>query len=64
MEGQTLEACIAERVRMNLSQTAKGTFQMECTVESGSVERSTEMLAQGIRAMKGVAADEHLMLAG
>ena len=48
------ESCYTEgeRVRMNLSENAKGLYQIEVTVESNSVERSQEMLLQAVRAAK------------
>ena len=48
------ESCYTEgeRVRMNLSENAKGFYQIEVTVESNSVERSQEMLLQAVRAAK------------
>jgi len=41
-----------ERVRMNLSENAKGCYQIDVTVESNSVERSQEMLLASIKAAK------------
>jgi len=46
-----------ERVRMNLSENAKGFYQIEVTVESNSVKRSQEMLLQAIREMKQTLAE-------
>ena len=51
------------RVRMNLSQNSKGMFQMECSVESETVEKSKDMLKEAITAMKEVVASEGLKLA-
>ena len=51
------------RVRMNLSQNSKGMFQMECSVESETVEKSKDMLKEAIMAMKEVIASEGLKLA-
>lgn len=37
-----------ERVRINLSQTAKNLFQFDITAESGCVERSGELMRAAI----------------
>lgn len=52
-----------ERVRMNLSQSAKGSFQIDVTVESGSVERSKELLEEAVRQCRKVVLDNGFTLA-
>lgn len=59
---EELKEFVCERVRMNLSQTAKGAFQIDVTAESGSVERSAELLRQGIAAARSAARDEGFAL--
>lgn len=58
--GHTLEQ---ERVRMNLSQSAKGSFQIDVTVESGSVERSRELLEEAVKQCRKVVLDNGFTLA-
>jgi hypothetical protein len=52
-----------ERVRMNLSQSAKGSFQIDVTVESGTVERSTELLTEAVKNCRKVVLDNGFTLA-
>ena len=52
-----------ERVRMNLSQSAKGSFQIDVTVESDSVERSKELLEEAVRQCRKVVLDNGFTLA-
>lgn len=43
-----------KRVRINLSQTAKGLVQFDITAESESVEESKKMLAEAVDAARAV----------
>lgn len=52
-----------ERVRMNLSQSAKGSFQIDVTVESDTVERSKELLEEAVRQCRKVVLDNGFTLA-
>lgn len=52
------------RVRMNLEQNSKGTFQMDVTVESSSVEESKAKMAEAIDALKDVCKQKGLLLVG
>lgn len=57
--------CFTEpRVRMNLTQSAKGAFQLDVTVETSSVEESKMKLAEAIDAVKEVCTQKGLVLAG
>ena len=48
------------RVRMKLSETAKGLIQWEVTAEFDSVEQTTEELNKAIKAVKKVIIDNGL----
>lgn len=56
-------ALTQERVRMNLSQSAKGAFQIDVTVESDSVARSKELLEEAVRQCRKVVLDNGFTLA-
>ena len=50
------------RTRMNLSQGAKGTWQIDVTAEYPTPEETAKQLAIAIDAVKQVAADKQLPL--
>lgn len=52
------------RVRMKLSETAKGLIQWEVTAEFDSVEQSAEELSKAIKAVKQVIKDNGLTEVG
>lgn len=52
------------RVRMKLSETAKGLIQWEVTSEFDSVEQSAEELSKAIKAVKQVIKDNGLTEVG
>ena len=56
------ETLSRDRVRMNLSQSAKGMFQVDVTCEFGSVEESKTQLDASIKAIYQVAADNGLKI--
>lgn len=52
------------RVRMKLTETAKGLIQWEVTSEFDSVEQSAEELSKAIKAVKQVIKDNGLVEVG
>lgn len=52
------------RVRMNLSETAKGLVQWDVTAEFDSVEQTAEELNKAIKAVKKVIVDNGLTEVG
>ena len=52
-----------ERVRMNLSQSAKGSFQSDVTGESDSGVRSKELLEEAVKQCRKVVLDNGFTLA-
>lgn len=53
-----------DRIKMNLSQNSKGQFQIDCTVESTTVEGSAKLLGEAIDSMKAVAREKGLVIVG
>lgn len=52
------------RVRLNLSQTAKGQFQIDCTVEFGSVEDCGEAMRRALDEAETILKERGLVKAG
>jgi hypothetical protein len=52
----------SKRVRMNLSQTAKGTWQADITAEFPTPEEAEENLRKAIESVRRVAAEKGLTL--
>lgn len=48
------ESTLQKRVRINLSQTAKGLVQLDITTESESVEESKKILSEAIDSARAV----------
>ncbi len=44
------EATVTTRVRMNVTQSAKGIAQIDCTAEAPTVEQSRDLFAKAIAA--------------
>ena len=49
-----MEKTAEGRVRMNLSQTAKGAWQIDCTAEFPTVAESEKQLDEAIKAAKRI----------
>jgi hypothetical protein len=54
----------SKRVRMNLSQSAKGLFQIDATAEFETVEDCKAQLDKAIKAVREIIADNNLKEAG
>ena len=52
------------RVRLNLSQTAKGQFQIDCTVEFSTVEECGEAMRKALDEAKAIIKEKGLVEAG
>lgn len=63
IEGTTLEAKSESRVRMNLSQNAKGLVQFEITAEFPSATEAADELALAINLVREVCTEKGLKLA-
>lgn len=62
MEDEMIESPKENRVRMNVSQNAKGLVQIDLTVEFPTVEESAAELPKAIDAYKRVCAEKGLKL--
>lgn len=60
MTEQTTQAAQTKRVRINLSQTAKGLVQFDITAEHEDVAECKAMLSQAIDAARAVMAEKGL----
>lgn len=54
------ENTASKRVRINLSETAKGMIQFDITAESESVEETKTMLSQAVDAARAVIKEKEL----